>query len=308
MKNTLPLQFQLRELFFKTISPKYIRNFFISSIFFYILFLTGCNKTGIKGTVIYGPTNRPIEGIEILAIPDLNTEERSNFTKSGTSDKNGEYKISGLETQYYYKIQIKNNKYILKYGNTIKPEVKDQTTLVKPIVLVDILPGKKNYVKRQDGKFEELTSVPVSFISTIRLPDFYKTPAKCVNIEQIIALNPIKIKNGDILFCGNSRSNAIYLCPIQKCTYDKRVENLLTDGNIKDIFFVGKLHAKPNFYRGYEVKKDEGEVGRSGYYNVNVPKGFYIYSGYSIQSFNTLEPYVIEVTDEPNDEGDVEGD
>lgn len=24
---------------------------------------------------------------------------------------------------------------------------KDQTTLVKPIVLVDILPGKKNYVK-----------------------------------------------------------------------------------------------------------------------------------------------------------------
>ncbi|MBK8383072.1 MAG: carboxypeptidase regulatory-like domain-containing protein [Ignavibacteria bacterium] len=205
MKKYLPLNIYFRNLFYKKILLVSIRFFFVLSTFFYLIFVTGCNKTGLKGTAIYGPTNSPIEGIEISAIPNLNTEERSSLTKSGTSDKNGEYKISGLETQYTYDLIVKNNKYKdvidrKSLPNRIRAEVKDQTTLVKPIVLIDLLPGKKNYVKRQDGKFEELTPVPVSFIRTIKLTDRYNSTARCVNIDQIITLNPIKIKNGDIIF------------------------------------------------------------------------------------------------------------
>ena len=314
MKKYLPLNIYFRNLFYKKILLASIRFFFVLSTFFYLIFVTGCNKTGLKGTVIYGPTNSPIEGIEISAIPNLNTEERSSLTKSGTSDKNGEYKISGLETQYTYDLIVKNNKYKdvidrKSLPNRIRAEVKDQTTLVKPIVLIDLLPGKKNYVKRQDGKFEELTPVPVSFIRTIKLTDRYNSTARCVNIDQIITLNPIKIKNGDIIFCGDPGSVATsrtFLYPIQKCTYDKKVENALTESNIKDIFFIGRIHAKLNFYEGYEVKEEDGGLGRQEYFYVNLPKGFYIYSSDRIS--HSKDPYIFEVIDEPNDEGDVAGD
>ncbi|MBK8383073.1 MAG: hypothetical protein IPL16_14560 [Ignavibacteria bacterium] len=47
-------------------------------------------------------------------------------------------------------------------------------------------------------------------------------------------------------------------------------------------------------------------MGDKSIFYVNLPKGFYIYSSDRIS--HSKDPYIFEVIDEPNDEGDVEGD
>ncbi|MBK9334950.1 MAG: hypothetical protein IPM96_21755 [Ignavibacteria bacterium] len=144
----------------------------------FVLILTGCNKTGVKGTVLYGPTSAPIEGITVKAVPRLDTEEKTSFTKTTTTDKNGEYKITGLESSYSFFIIIYDDKMIEAGKNKNQTIVsyltKDQTKIInKPIIVFDILPGIGCYVKRDNGKFEEIQEF--KRLSTVQFSGTFRT-------------------------------------------------------------------------------------------------------------------------------------
>ena len=291
----------------------------------------GCNKTGIKGTLVYGPTGTPVEDIEISLIPkDLNTEEKSSYIKKGESDKNGEFKITGLEANYTYILNLKSDKYSFKDPNNppiVSSLTKDQTWIMnQPVIVKDILPGIGCYVKRDKDKFEEVTMYKAlskyqfsnSFrglgyekMSTHSTPTIYFTTE-----ESLKSSNATKVKNGDIIYFNITSSGGLavqnwFICSLQKMSYHENCKEEVLNFGLSNYYIGGGMYFE-RFYDGvnrisclgierYSISKKSPRT--ENYYTVNLPKGYYLVSSYDFTDKSNDRSgiffnYILEVTDD----------
>lgn len=211
-----------------------------------------------------------------------------------------------MENTYSYYITVTDPKY---YGIANPPIIssliKDQTKLINPITVIDKLPGNKSYVKRQNGNFEELTQIDSYYLRQLNMNigTYYGINMRYVFINDIKNYNPIKVKNGEIIFNG-ATNHKTYLYPISKCTYDASLYDKLQSNNLIDLDYVGVYHYKNNPHLGPFFKENFKHTIERFFFYVNLPKGYYIYShGQNIHMNNeSFIPYVFEVVDDPFEE------
>lgn len=309
------------------------------NIIFFVLFIFfGCNKTGIKGTVTYAPTGEILEDVDISAIPELKTEERASLIKKGKTDKNGEYKITGLERKYSYAIVIQSNKFIdINSKNPLRISglnlIEDQTYLISnPIKVMDIIPGTGCFVKRQNGDFEEVSKY--GRLNTYELTggfrgvgDFkmhtYTNPKLYfTNNTDISSANPTKVKNGEIIYFnitsdGTWSINYWHISPLTKVQYNENCASDMNNLGITQLLVAGNIYFERFFDNinrisclGIEKTNISKKDPRNEpYYQVFLGKGYYMISSYDFtdKSNTRSQPvfnFIIEVIDEP--EGELE--
>jgi len=145
-----------------------VQKMYFFGILIILLGTAGCDLfsggSKIKGQIVDVVTGQPVSDATITAITKTNIEEDKKFERrQSSSDKNGQFTISGLSHKYTYTITASKNGFSTAKTRQTPPE-KGQTKLIEEPLSIAMLPPEYGVYIFSKSTFDKLNSISFATI------------------------------------------------------------------------------------------------------------------------------------------------